>query len=346
MINYRHGGDVYSNIIDYDFSANINPLGLPENVRKTLFSSVDSFSAYPDPECRELVKAISCLENIPPEKILCGNGAADLIFRIVFAVKPSKALILSPTFSEYEKSLLSVGCEIEYHFLFEENHFRLDENILEKLTEDTDIFFLCNPNNPTGNIISPELLRLIIKKCAEQKILLIIDECFMDFVFDSEKLSAKNHLESGVVILKAFTKIYAMAGLRLGYIVCDNTAFLEKIRRFGQPWSVSTPAQLAGITAASELDYRQKTVRIIASEREFLISELTQLGLKAYPSKTNFLLFKSAVPLEEKLLKQRIAIRSCSNFSGLGDDFYRIAVRLHHENLVLMKAIEGIVKNG
>jgi len=346
MKKYQHGGDIYSHEILHDFSANINPLGIPDSVKNALISSIDSFSAYPDTECRVLTTKIAEYENVLPKNILCGNGAADLIYRIVYAKKPKKALLIAPTFSEYEKALLSVDCEIKYHCLTEENMFTLTQSILGELTFDIDVFFLCNPNNPVGNVINPRLLEKIIEKCTKEKILLVVDECFLDFVLDCEKYSAKKYLSEKIIILKAFTKIYAMAGLRLGYVLCENIELIEKMRNCGQVWSVSTPAQIAGVAAISESEYREKAIKIIVAEREYLKSNLTHLGMKVYSSETNFILFKSEISLENELLKQNIAIRSCANYGGLNDKFYRIAVKMHYENVVLINAIERILKNG
>ena len=155
MIKLTHGGDIYSakermegEIID--FSANINPLGLPDSVKKALIESMDCFSCYPDPICRELVKKIAKSEGTETENILCANGAADLIFRISQAIRPRNALLAVPTFSEYEQALLSIGCHIRYFNLSQENDFCLTEDFLEEIRSDTDLIFLCNPNNPTA----------------------------------------------------------------------------------------------------------------------------------------------------------------------------------------------------
>ena len=148
MERFEHGGNANSDVL-YDFSVNINPLGLPENVKKILIQNINIFSQYPDPECTNLIKKISGCENIPRKKIVCGNGAADLIYRLIYAVMPKRALLLAPTFSEYEKALAEVGCKIKYHYLCENENFQLTKRLLEDL-QNIDMFFLCNPNNPTG----------------------------------------------------------------------------------------------------------------------------------------------------------------------------------------------------
>lgn len=343
MMNFFHGGDVYSHKINYDFSANINPLGMPENVRKTICEHILEYERYPDFNCTELALKIAEKEKICAEKIVCGNGAADLIYRIVYALKPKKALIAAPTFSEYEKALLSVDCDVNYHVLSEKNEFEIQEDFIKKIGGN-DIIFLCNPNNPTGKIIPPELMKKIIEKCVENKCILVIDECFIDFVHEKSKYSVGDFL-SNIIVLKAFTKIYAMAGLRLGYAICGSTENADKIRLCGQCWSVSAPAQTAGIAALNEKKYVKKTVKIISEERKFLSNSLEEIGFKVYSSEANFILFKCDFPLDKLLLEKKILIRSCENFYGLERGFFRIAVRTHNENSVLINAIKEALKN-
>ena len=159
MVKLVHGGDIYSareriqgTILD--FSANINPLGLPDSVKSALIERMEDFALYPDPLCRELVQKIAESEQIAPEHILCANGAAELIFRLVQAIRPRCALVVAPTFAEYEQALNGCGCRIEYHLLKEEQDFVLDDSVLEKIHPHTGIVFLCNPNNPTGQLVA------------------------------------------------------------------------------------------------------------------------------------------------------------------------------------------------
>lgn len=339
-----HGGDIYSENVKYDFSANINPLGIPFSVKKELTDRINEFSNYPDVNCTALKNAIAEHENVNAEKIVCGNGAADLIYRIVQALKPKKSLLLAPSFSEYEKALLSVDSEIEYFFLDEKNDFKLNDKIFEKI-HDIDFIFICNPNNPSGNIISSEMMRKIINKCSQNNIYLVIDECFMDFVSDNEKYAVKT-FENNVIILKAFTKIYAMAGLRLGYLICSDENLTELIENCGQCWSVSVPAQIAGIAALKEKEYVKKTINLISEERRYLTEKLTDLGFKVYSSYANFILFRCNIPLDKILINEGISIRNCNNYHGLDERYFRIAVRTHAENEILTNSIERVIKSG
>lgn len=342
MIKNRHGGDVYSRPVRHDFSSNINPLGMPQSVKNALIEHIDDFSHYPDVNCSALQKAIGKYERIDEENIVCGNGAADLIYRIVQTLKPRKALLTAPTFSEYEKALCSIDCEIKYHYLNENNDFELDENILAEMNG-IDMIFLCTPNNPTGNVIDRDMMNSIIRKCTENNIYLVIDECFMDFVSGSEKYRTQL-ANDNIMILKAFTKIYAMAGLRLGYLLCKNESLIQHIENCGQCWSVSVPAQIAGVTAVKEKEYIKKTVELVTEERQYLTNSLKKIGFKVYPSEANFILFKCGLPLDEMLINEGIAIRNCSDYIGLEEGYFRIAVRTHCENKILINAVERAVK--
>lgn len=338
MIKNEHGGDTFDREIMYDFSANLNPLGMPESVKNALRKSISEWEKYPDPFCRSLVKKLSEHENFAYENIVCGNGAADLIFRLVQAVKPKKAVVCAPSFSEYSKALTQNDCEISTYYLSEKNNFAPDENILEMLDENVMMLILCTPNNPTGQTIDGELLRRICEKCKANDIVFLCDECFIDFTENAAH--AEQFMNPNVVVLKAFTKIYAMAGLRLGYALFGDEKLAEKVRKSWQFWSVSAPAQTAGEAALDEKIYLEKTLELVKTERGFLTQKLQNFGFKVYPSEANFILFYTKLPLDEMLLKEKILIRNCANFSGLTDSFFRIAVRSHEENSALASAIE------
>lgn len=338
MIKNEHGGDIFEREIVYDFSANLNPLGMPESVKNALQKSISEWEKYPDPFCRNLVKKLSEQEDFPPENIVCGNGAADLIFRIVQTVKPKKAVVCAPSFSEYSKALTQNGSEISAYFLSEKNGFALDEKILEMLDESVQMLILSTPNNPTGRTIDGELLRRICEKCRANDIVFLCDECFIDFTENAAH--AEQFINPNVVVLKAFTKIYAMAGLRLGYALFGDEKLAEKVRRNGQFWSVSAPAQTAGEAALDEKFYLEKTLELVKKEREFLTENLRNFGFKVYPSEANFILFYTKLALDEMLLSEKILIRNCVNFDGLEQGYFRIAVRSHEENSALVSAIE------
>ncbi len=343
-----HGGDIYSHIVKtgvmpLDFSANINPFGMPQPVKNAIIRSVDMFEHYPDVECRELRQAVAKKEDIQEEFIIFGNGAADIIYKIAFRIKPKKALIFAPTFFEYEAALSLQNCAVNYYNLLPENDFEPKEDFLNKV-KGHDIVFICNPNNPTGNIVSRGFIGKVAQECKEQGAFLVIDECFIDFTKNENELTAKSYLLDfdNVIILKAFTKMYALAGLRLGYCMCKNIDLLRRINDAGQPWSVSVAAQVAGVAACGEVGFVKKTVDLIEKERKFLSEELAKCTDKVYTSYTNFLLFKADENLAHRLKIKNILIRKCGNYHGLNNTFYRTAVRSHEENERLI----GAIKNG
>lgn len=346
MREYKHGGDIYSNQVRLDFSANINPLGMPEGVKEAARESVVDCIHYPDPYCRRLTTAIAKKEGVSEEFILCGNGAADLIYRFVVANKPKRAVILAPGFSEYEDALRAMDCEVRYHFLREKFGFRLTDEFLVELTGDVDVIFLCNPNNPTGQLIDTDLMKRILARCKEQKIFVFVDECFLDFVEDGEKYSLKKELQTNdtLLILRAFTKLYAMAGLRLGYCICNNRKILHSMVSACQSWAISIPAQAAGLAALGENAYVAKTMEIIGQERKYLVQELNRLEIRFFPPTANYIFLKSGKDLYALLLEQGILIRSCHNYPGLGYGYYRIAIKSHKDNRELIKALECIEK--
>lgn len=354
MLNDTHGADIYSaaeksginkdEIID--FSSNINPLGIPERVKKSAIDSIENAIKYPDINSRELIKSISIAENVPERWIFATNGAADAIYRISFYIKPKRGIVTSPAFSEYENSLIASGSIIDCYNLIEENDYKIQDDFIDCINSETEIVFLCNPNNPTGQITHKGIIEKIIARCNELGTFVVIDECFLDFVENKDEYSAVNLLEKydNLIILKAFTKIYAIPGLRLGYCMSSNKNVIEGLKVIGPPWNVSTIAQAAGIAALKEKAYVDETVGYIKTQREYLVQELNKLDIKIYESYANYLLFKiyDEINLKEELVKKGILIRSCSNYRGLGRNFYRIAVKSAEENKLLINAIKEL----
>ena len=258
-----------------DFSANVSPLGLPQGVADAIVAALPTADRYPDPLCRELRTALSRAEQLPEPWILCGNGAADLIYRLVWALKPRRALLPAPTFAEYAAALESVGCEVKRKTLHEADDFAVTEAFVQAVNQSIDLVFLCQPNNPTGQITPPELVQRLVRRCADCGAVLVVDECFLDFLPDADGWTAKPLLESGnLVILKAFTKLYGMAGVRLGYCLCGDEALLEKMQTAGQPWAVSSLAQAAGVAALKETAYVDEVRALIARQRPVLTAGL------------------------------------------------------------------------
>ena len=341
-----HGGDILTAQSEYgggilDFSVNINPFGIPDSVRAA--AAAADYTRYPDPLCRELVAGIAERDGVQPEQVLCGNGAADIIYRLAFASKPKAALLTAPTFSDYEEALRAVDCGIQYHLLEESENFDLTDSFLQKLDQDLDIVFLCNPNNPTGRLIDSGLMPKIIGKCGEFGIRLVVDECFMALTDAWESGVLPRHLSQNphLFLLRAFTKSMAMPGLRLGYCLSSDMELLGTLTRCGQAWAVSEPAQAAGIAALREGGHVARARELLAIERPRLVEELCGLGLKVYEPAANYILFRAEKidDLKERMLGQGILIRSCSNYVNLGNDYYRVAVKLREDNERLIAAL-------
>ena len=344
MKKYVHGGDIYRHPGVTDFSANINPLGTPKKVIEAAARSLEQIGHYPDACQERLKKALAEYEQVPEEWLICGNGAAELIFALVQAIAPKKALLPAPTFAEYGQALQGNGCEIQYEYLRREQGFSVEDTVLEKITKDLDLFFLCNPNNPTGILTEPSLMKKILAKCKEKGTWLAVDECFLDFVPEPEKHTLKGMLREydRLFLLKAFTKRYAMAGLRLGYGMTASGELLERMETRLQPWNVSTPAQEAGIAALEETEYVERARALIFKEKDNLMRQLKELGYQVYDSKANYIFFHGEEDLGKKLLEEKVMIRDCSNYPGLTKGDFRIAVRTPEENQILLQAMRKV----
>lgn len=344
-----HGGDLVSARVLWagevlDFSANLNPLGMPEGVRRAAAEGVEEAVHYPDPLCRALSAAIARRDGVAPGQVLCGNGAADLVFRLAFSEGPRRALVTAPTFSEYEAAVSAAGCTVVRHILDRARNFDLTEAVLDELTPELDLAFFCTPNNPTGRVIDRGLLEAILEKSRAAGVRLVVDECFLALSDGGEAAGLAGYLEPypNLLLLRAFTKSYAMPGLRLGYCLSADGALLDRISRCAQPWSVSAPAQAAGLAAAAEPSHPRLARALIARERSRLMRALEGLGLEVIPSAANYLLFRAPgiTDLRERLLRRGVLIRSCADYPGLGEDDYRIAVRLQEENEQLIRAMK------
>lgn len=339
-----HGGDIYGEEVLLDFSANTNPFGTPAAVLEAITQVLPQLHHYPDPYCRKLVAAIAAHEQVEEKTILCGNGAAELIYAYCEAVRPRKIVELAPTFSEYALAAQRAGCQVSRYRLKKKKDFSLDVGFLPFLeTEVPDAVFLCNPNNPTGRLIPPEQMEKILSFCKQKHIRLFVDECFLDLSEGGQSLTACLPHNPHLFILKAFTKSYGMAGVRLGYGMSSDHRLLEKMARSVQPWNVSILAQEAGVAALKESAFLQQTKDVVNSQRRWLQMQLEDRGFWVCPGCANYLLFQAPEDLHEKLRQRKIAIRNCANYPGLGAGWYRIAVRLPEENQYLIKMIKEVL---
>lgn len=337
-----HGGDIYAENISLDFSANTNPLGTPPGVLDAMARALSDIHRYPDPYCRELVAALSAFEEVPKEAILCGNGAAELIYAYCQALRPRRALELSPTFSEYSLALERVGCQVTRYPLARENLFDLDEGFWPALERAApEAIFLCSPNNPTGRPLPPQVLPRLLDWCRRHEARLFLDECFLDLSDGGSGGKPALARYPQLLLLKAFTKSYGMAGVRLGYCLCSDGALLCEMSRTAQPWNVSLLAQAAGVAALRESRFLEQTRALLREERPRLKQGLEELGFWVCPSSANYLLFQGSAGLHTALKRDGICIRSCANFHVLSAGWYRAAVRRREENEALLSAIRA-----
>ena len=319
---------------------------MPESCERAIISSLKNASCYPDCEMTELRAKIAQKElgeTATAENVICGNGASDLIYALCQALLPLQAMVTAPTFKEYEAAVRINGGIVLYEDLEESNAFALTESIVDHITDEVELLFLCNPNNPTGQIMSRELLIRIAERCEQTDTFLCLDECFLPFMDDEEDYTMKEHLSEfpHLMILKAFTKIYGMAGIRFGYLLSDNKELLEMIRGVMQPWNVSIPAQTAAMAALEEDEFVRNTKKLIRTEREYLLSEMKKLGVEIIGEpKANYIFFKAADDLAKRFLEKGVLIRSCNNYTGLGEGYFRIGVRQPEAN----RAFVGILR--
>lgn len=344
LINRKnpHGGDIYSNRVSVDFSSNMNPEGMPGAVRQAVIDAAEYAGTYPDPFCGELRMRISESENIPYDSIICGNGAAELIYSYAYCLpKERPALVVSPTFSEYGSALDAAGVPFERYMLSESNGFRPDGGILREDLTGYSAVFICTPNNPTGITVDPELLEAVCGTGAR----VFCDMCFVPLSDDPLKYDIPRLVDTypNLTVLKAFTKSFSMAGLRLGYAFCSDRVFIEEMSSKTQCWNVSSVAQKAGTAALGCGNWLAESVTRMRAERERLGKAVMECGIRVYPGEANYLLLYSEHDLYSLLLEKGILIRDCSNYEGLKKGFYRVAVRRRDENDMLISALREVI---
>jgi threonine-phosphate decarboxylase len=352
-----HGGQVFGAArlrgvppdLLLDFSANINPLGPSTKALQRLQRDLPLIRFYPDTKNSELRDLVANEAGIDGDCILFGNGATPLLHLIPRVLKPPKAIILEPSFSEYSAALEQVHCQIHRLLLNPEAGFQLHREALFAALRRTcpDLVILGNPNNPTGNVVPRQLLSELVDTCSKRRIYLVVDESFLDFTpHHSCAFDATKHLH--LIVVRSLTKFWALAGLRIGYLVAHKK-LVEKLSAKLEPWSVNTLASAAAAESLRDYKYRDQTLRLVRRERAFLTKQLARLGwLEPLPSETNFLLVRITAAsmtspiLCERLAKRNILIRDCSNFPGLGHRYIRVAIRRRSENQRLIEELIAV----
>lgn len=352
---WKHGGNVYeirrqskanaANLVD--FSANINPAGLPEGLKEVLAEAMDDLIHYPDPDYVELKQEIAAFTKQREEYVQLGNGAIELLYMLVEYLKPQKACVVAPAFIEYERSLQRYGAAIDWITLKADAAFQLTLEVVKShVQKDTDLLIVCNPNNPTGHLIPKNELLAINAHCQAMGCALLVDESFIDFVGPEASIAPLLGTHKQVYILRSMTKFFAIPGLRLGFLLSADQRLHKWCQDYRTPWMINHLANIAGITVLRDREYMLKTLEIIPRLRVQLCEALRNVkNTIVFDSKANYLFFQynnKKIDLKKRLLEYGIMIRSCSNYRGLDERYYRVAVKTEAENKRLIKALKEI----
>ncbi len=331
------------------FSANVNPLGISGRLRESIAEHVDAICSYPDREYTQLRRELADYTQSRPEQITVGNGTTELISLFIELLSPKRALILGPTYSEYEREVTLCGGSVRYFPLHAENDFRTDIDALCALIREApDLLLLCNPNNPTSTCIPAADLRRILDVCKERNVFVIIDETYVEFVENPAKVTAipLTNDYNNLLVLRGTSKFFAAPGLRLGYAVCGNNDLLIRAGTKKSPWMINSLAAVCAGSMFTDKDYIEKTRDLIRRERERMYEALrADSRFTPFMPAANFMLVRIEDPdldshiLFDRCIKQRLMIRDCSTFPFLSDRYTRFCFLLPEQNDRLMKAL-------
>ena len=382
-----HGGNIYKifrekNIKEIlDYSSNINPYGIPESLKKRITENLEILERYPDPDYIELRQKLAHLNKVDVSNIILGNGATEIIFLFMKVINPKKILIAAPTFGEYERAAKATErvedsiilgnsnkkkddekssgkqkIEIEYFELKESDYFKLNiHNLKNELEKKYDLLIICNPNNPTGKFLKLDETEEILKECNKYNTKLFIDEAFIDFLKDGMKESIINTKENkqNLFVARAFTKFFAIPGLRLGYGIYFDKKLEKGISEKKEPWSVNNIAEMAGLTVLDDTKYIEETLKWIAEEKTYVYEKLNEInGIKPYKTEVNFITVKiednfilkglNVKILRGKMIEKGILIRDASNFKFLDERFFRLAIKNRKNNDRVIETLKKI----
>ncbi len=362
----EHGGNVYRISEEtgipvgklLDFSASINPLGISGRVKEVINGELDNLVNYPDPDTKALKHKIAQYHGIDAESVICGNGSTELIYLLPRVLRPKKVLVTAPTFSEYERACgLSQESRVMSYESGKDKKFRINADDFISVMQGrrnselktpysslkSDMAFLCNPNNPTGGLLSREDVLRIADAARDAGCVLVVDEAFIDFCPDHSVIKDVQD-NPFLIVLRSMTKFFALTGLRIGYGVFHKD-IIGKIKRLKEPWSVNNLAQRAAVTALEDRAYINETFRIMKKEKEYMEKNFQAIGMEYFPSAANFYLLRleSAGKVIVGLKKKGVLIRDCSNFKGLDHAYVRVAVKSHDDNVVLLNELQRLL---
>ncbi len=355
MMKQLHGGNIREISQRYgipeeeilDFSASINPLGISKSVFRAILDEMGRLVRYPEIDSYSLREILAGENPLRLENVLVGNGSTEFIYLIPKALRPKRALIPVPSFSDYERSLLLERGDVRFYPLRREDSFLLEtDRFLEEIRDGIDLVWLCNPNNPTGGLIPRDEIRTILKATEPLGIPVVVDEAFMEFI-PVESVRGWVREFGNLLVLRSFTKFFAIPGLRAGALY-GSEALIRRIASCQEPWSVNRFAQSVVTAVLCDKDYQEESRLLVGQERLFLERELNKTpGIHVFPSCANFLLIETSPPMPEPerlfdvLLRSGILVRNCESFRNLDSRFFRVAVRDHEENLLLIQTIRG-----
>ena len=352
-----HGGNVKQICDKYgldpdeiiDFSASINPLGYPTVVRKAVSEQFDDIQHYPDSECSELRKTIAEKASCSESNIIVGNGSNELFYLLPRALQPKKGVLLQPTFGEFKDAFCNSNIDV-VEIISDDNGLTVINRDISSLKSVEDcMVFLCNPNNPTGQLTNKKDVIGLVKDNPNR--LIVIDEAFMDFVEDDEKYSVIKDapLMDNLIVVRSLTKFYGFPGLRLGYLVA-NESIINKLLPYKEPWTVNTIAQVAGLAAINDKEFAANTRQYVSGEKIFLYDGLVMIkGIQPFQPTVNFILVRigdsgiTSSDIQNALMKNNILIRNCANFVGLDETYFRVAVKTREQNQKLLSALELVM---
>ncbi|MBP2662382.1 MAG: cobD 2 [Firmicutes bacterium] len=358
--SFVHGGNVHAwararggglaDILDY--SANINPLGLAESVRKAIAQSIGQVIHYPDVEADQLKTAISNFYHVDVTRITPGNGAVELLYVLAHTLRPKRVLIPAPTFCEYERAATAAGAAIEYAYLSPVDDFAINVDLLGSRLNGVDMVFIGNPNNPTGTLLTVNQIERLLQAAKRTGVIVVVDESFMDFIIGDQDYTCRSLLKlyDNLVIIHSLTKFYAIPGLRLGFALA-HPSLTVKLHAAKDPWNVNLLAQVAGVAALTDTEYQSKSREAVKCEKDSLYASLKALtGLKPFVPSVNYILIDispsgwAALQLRQRLAAQSILIRDCSNYPGLSSSYIRVAVKLNEQNKILLQRLEQVLR--
>ena len=336
-----------------NFGANVNPLGLSEQVKKALAAHLDLLSSYPDRSYTSLRNILSTYCQIPEDFILPGNGSSELISLLIEERRPKHTMILGPTYSEYSRELGFSDSTIDCFYLKPEQDFQLSVEglCLALAKKQIDFLILCNPNNPTSSaIFHPELIKLL-EFCQDHNIFVMIDETYVEFSPDVDAVTAVPLTQNfqNLMVLRGVSKFFAAPGMRFGYGITGNAEFLKKLKSKQIPWSLNSLGAFAGELLFQDKDYIKKTRNLILSEREYMYTKLHELPFfYVYPAYANFLLVQiqkdglTSSDVFEACIREGLMIRDCSSFTGLDGEFVRFCIMDPEDNQRLLTVFQKI----